>query len=574
MNTKQCSLIFVICLAWSSLFAQNNLFENPVVTPASCGTANGEIRPEAPFYVDPEWEDGSTELNRDGLLPGVYTLTGTDEKGCTESLVFEVPEISCDLKVRYTYPTDGPSGPSTPCVIVHFDFYVNGQVIDTDYLSIYWIVTVPLKYFPYSYTYYSYEPTLPIYSNGASVELFVSLKDYRIPCCSFNEKLFLSNPCGQILVKDPPRVFVSKSTFSDEASGPQVPGLVDLLVYGDGVCGETTDLRGYIIDDNNGELIYSDQTNFTDGSALNVSPGYLRFSNDLNWAAVPNGSIITVYDPSHSLNNFVALLDDPTDVNNDYHYVLSAENSSYFRGMTSGWNINDQLATYTSTLIAPSWELVRPGGGAGAMQVRYPDGEYCHGISFGKTNVSSEENLFPLYITETEHGYCQIHMRELSYEDKTAFDVLEVYGGFTPGQAESPALAAAVNHLRNCTDWDSTTVVTLPLQVKPNDQIGMSNQRKMEAKKNTTLTSSLELSPNPFTQYLDVKFQSEVTGSGSIQVFNTQGKLIHTLKVESSEEPQIERIDFGQESAGLYLIKFLTPDNQIISKKAVMISTD
>ena len=70
--------------------------------------------------------------------------------------------------------------------------------------------------------------------------------------------------------------------------------MVELFVYGDGTCEATTDLRGYIIDDNNGQLIPGQDTTLTNGDSLNVDPGFIRFTDDPNWAAVPNGSIISI----------------------------------------------------------------------------------------------------------------------------------------------------------------------------------------------------------------------------------------------------------------------------------------
>ena len=70
---------------------------------------------------------------------------------------------------------------------------------------------------------------------------------------------------------------------------------IELVVVGD--C--EVDLRGWIIDDNNG--IFTDcgpGNNIEHGtfSGHGVAPGHLRFSNNATWAAVKAGTVIVVYD--------------------------------------------------------------------------------------------------------------------------------------------------------------------------------------------------------------------------------------------------------------------------------------
>jgi len=574
---KKVSIFFLIafCLNTISLFAQINYFENIAITPASCGDDNGVIRMEAPFYIDVEWEDDitATEVNRDNLAPGVYTVSGTDERGCVETLVLEVPDLGeCDFELTYYYPS--PPSPRRPCVIVGFNFTLNGNVVPNEDLDILWTVTVPGVF-----SYQSNQPTVPVYVSGTILTVSVSLNsEEEIPCCSFNETTQIIAPCG--VIKEP-KVYVHKSIFTDDQNQSHVPGRVELLVYGNGICGETTDLRGYIVDDNNGELIYSADSTLTDGNALNVTPGYLLFSDDPNWATVRNGSLITIYESGHGMNSEMQPLDDPTDANGDFHYVLSAENSSYFRGVTSSWSFDNQMNTYSGTMMAPSWDLIRPDGIAGAMQVRYPDGSYCHGFSFGKTSVSIEENLFPLHISDTQHSYCQIHMNELSYLDKSAFDVYEITGGFTPGVTASQSMSGTIGTLRDCLNLGGngqalnsppgsnvSSISNTNMTTSDEIQTGSS---KAEAKGGAE--TKLELSPNPFHQFLTINYQSASSGKGHIRIYDSLGKLMQSFNLECKKEIQSLKVDFGKwHSSGLFLIEYQTPDGQTLSEKAILVS--
>src|ERR1700753_3999586 len=64
---------------------------------------------------------------------------------------------------------------------------------------------------------------------------------------------------------------------------------VELLPVGTPGCSSipTVDLRGWYLDDNNG--------NHATGSGTGIASGCLRFTTDPMWAAVPIGTIILIY---------------------------------------------------------------------------------------------------------------------------------------------------------------------------------------------------------------------------------------------------------------------------------------
>lgn len=119
------------------------------------------------------------------------------------------------------------------------------------------------------------------------------------------------------------------------ASAQTLPGLVlnevsqgpsssskeyfEFVVAGTPTCTQTTlDLRGWIFDDNNGWI--------ASGSGQGIAAGCIRFANVANWAAVPYGSIILVYNEKDKATS-ITMADDPTDANNDKVYVLPASSS-------------------------------------------------------------------------------------------------------------------------------------------------------------------------------------------------------------------------------------------------------
>ena len=356
-----------------------------------------------------------------------------------------------------------------------------------------------------------------------------------------------------------------KSTFSDGNYQSQVPGLIELLVYGDGTCGNTVDLRGFILDDNNGELLPPQDSNLVDGSTLHVDPGYIQFADHPNWAAVPNGSIITIYESTHALNVSLSSQADPTDANQDFHYLLALENATYFSAYTSSWDVAIQATPYNGTAVSPSWSLLQMDGGADAMQVRYPEEDYCHGFAYGKTTTTAEENLFPLHLEDAEYAYGQIEMQEFSYLDKTAFEITATTGGFVPGQITNPVMDNIIAHLRDC---------NIPLAA----QVAMQNPATTKAyplsEKETTIPApvGLEVFPNPFERVLQVLYQSEIPGTGTIVVYDNQGRMIERVEVDCSVEKQNISIDFGPHpTGGLFLIQFQSPNGTAATRKALLI---
>ena len=86
---------------------------------------------------------------------------------------------------------------------------------------------------------------------------------------------------------------------------------IELLVVGNRTCTDSTaDLRGWIFDDQNGWY-----------GTTNGTQGHYRFKDDPNWASVPFGSIILVYNASDK-NTSITLADDVSDSNKDYRYIV------------------------------------------------------------------------------------------------------------------------------------------------------------------------------------------------------------------------------------------------------------
>ncbi len=83
------------------------------------------------------------------------------------------------------------------------------------------------------------------------------------------------------------QVCTSQTLIINEVSqGTGAQEYVELLVVGTPTCSDIPclDLRGYIIDDNNGQ--------FETGSGTGIAQGAVRFSQDDFWSCIPIGTSI------------------------------------------------------------------------------------------------------------------------------------------------------------------------------------------------------------------------------------------------------------------------------------------
>lgn len=164
------------------------------------------------------------------------------------------------------------------------------------------------------------------------------------------------------------------------------------------------DLRGWIIDDNNGD--------FSCGpcSGTGIATGHIRLGLGVAWEAVPTGSIIVVYndDPGNVNTNMPAADPDDTAPADGVYIVPSSSalievstGSSCAAGNipfggTSCPGPCTGNAGYTNACYTPggSWSNAGMRNGGDAAQVRRPDGTYFHGAGYGSGMNGGPDNLY------------------------------------------------------------------------------------------------------------------------------------------------------------------------------------
>lgn len=160
-----------------------------------------------------------------------------------------------------------------------------------------------------------------------------------------------------------------------------------------GSCGELVDIRGYIIDDNNGTFT----ADYTDPTGSGISRGHMRLTNHAQWESIPVGSLIIVYNASDFNDKIPA--DDPFDADNDSLYIIPHNFSDLLEITTELPNVTTPDSTYSpvSEYSSTSWNPLQLRDGGDVIQARSPDGTYFHGVSYGSAEISGGPQNMKVY---------------------------------------------------------------------------------------------------------------------------------------------------------------------------------
>lgn len=245
---------------------------------------------------------------------------------------------------------------------------------------------------------------------------------------------------------------------------------IEMLVVGT-PC-STMDIRGWVIDDNNGSFSNGHQ------NQTGVAPGHIKFSNNSLWSNISIGTIILIYngaDTSSSIytNNLTYFDNDPT----DYKLLFSIINtdSTYFIGNST--SPNSSSSSYSSLRVMPDWSQISLRNSYDAVQIRDNNYNYYHGISFSDSSATSapdsgiwvnrgnhpdfviygtnvvfftKSEIGPspygsarnYYITDTTFGY--------DVKDRINWNTDTLSGTRTPGSANNSKNSAWLTYLRSC----------------------------------------------------------------------------------------------------------------------------
>lgn len=227
-----------------------------------------------------------------------------------------------------------------------------------------------------------------------------------------------------------------------------------------GQCGALADVRGYILDDNNGT--FTTPASYS-GTPSGIAPGHFRFSYDAQWAAIPVGSLIVIY--NHEEPNASLPADDPTDANNDSLYVIPHDNALFerclaFPTITSPDSIYSPCTYATAPLTG--WSPLSLRNAGDAIQVRNPDGSYYHGVSYGGPEISGGPNNLKLFVgsgTDMAGWFSAGNFYDIANWSSGA-----TTGNETPGVPNNAANAAWLQLMRDA-NAATCPIVILPVEL-------------------------------------------------------------------------------------------------------------
>lgn len=177
----------------------------------------------------------------------------------------------------------------------------------------------------------------------------------------------------------------SQIVINEISQGTGFSEYVELLVTGTGndCATECVDLRGYILDDNNGW--------YKSGTGAGIARGAIRFSQDSNWECVKPGSLILIYNDA-SKNSAITMADDPTDTDCDFVYVLPISNTTMFECNNQAPVVNGTSSyaglPWTAT---PTWTVKGMSNNNDSYQIVSPSNlnTAIHAVSWGNNTNST-----------------------------------------------------------------------------------------------------------------------------------------------------------------------------------------
>ena len=310
-------------------------------------------------------------------------------------------------------------------------------------------------------------------------------------------------------------------------------GYVELLVKSNGNCG-AVDLRGYIIDDNNGHF-----SETLEGSG--ISPGHLRFPNTDTWSNVAGGSLIVIYNEKDK--NSAIGSDDETDANGDKVYILSAADleGSGASPTPSKPYAYDLSATYS----IGSYDYVNLFSYGDAMQVLAPDGGYQHGISYGalgKINGGFDDLLVEAANNKNGKVY---YFKDTNPKLVANFGISTIPTPGAANNAVNQAYIAAFCMEENLIEANSR------IRIPPTD-------------------FTAKLYPNPFRNLINIAISSPKEQAVNVQVHDLLGRQLYEQKEGLSKGYNDLTIDLDPYvSDGIYFMS-IRGDGAVLHEEKVI----
>ncbi len=219
--------------------------------------------------------------------------------------------------------------------------------------------------------------------------------------------------------------------INELSQGTGTSEYVELVVNGTPSCtpGNCVDLRGIILDDNNGH--------FASGVGVGIAPGAMRFSDSTFWSCVPLGTIIVIYNESSPNSSLPA---DDYSMSDGSCSLILPDNSILFDHHPSQPSTSNPLFPSTGWLPHGNWNTCAMSNTGDSYQI-VQGGANIFSLSWGNNTNNNQ-----IFMTNSASG--QVYYLDGSPPTQaTNWHVGVVGQNETPGVPNTTANAAWISEL-------------------------------------------------------------------------------------------------------------------------------
>ncbi len=254
-------------------------------------------------------------------------------------------------------------------------------------------------------------------------------------------------------------LFISSFTFSQSlvineiSQGTAAKEYVEFVVVGNSTCQTpvpTIDLRGIVLDDNNGS--------FAPGSGTGIAVGAVRFANITFWSAIPQGTIILVYNEA-DINP--AIPPNDISISDGNCRLIIPINSSLFEGQGISPMAGNTTYPTSSAWFAGSglWAQIAMSNTNDSFQIRQNNtsASATHSVSWGNNNLNNQI----YFATATGAVFSMMNTTNNNHLTQANWTNGAVGTNETPGAANSPANDAWIGSMNPQCGVSNTIQLTL-----------------------------------------------------------------------------------------------------------------
>ena len=215
---------------------------------------------------------------------------------------------------------------------------------------------------------------------------------------------------------------------------------IELLVVPTGNCFNCIDLRGWIIDDNNGH--------FSGGptSGVGIAPGAIRFSDNPYWSCISTGTLITIYNDS-DMNPQIGQIDTLLDDGN-CNLIIPISSILFERHSSTPNNSSSSYSNSGWTLGGDWWSIGMSNSNDSFLTFDPSNpSNIVHSVSWGNNNTNNN-----IYFNGSASGKVFSFKNQVSNDpDNQANWVSELCsaGAETPGQPNNLENSSFISYLNN-----------------------------------------------------------------------------------------------------------------------------